>query len=61
MIADEHLEEFQALYRKHFGADITKAQALEKGARLIRLIETVSRALAKEKDENIHQPNTIKV
>ncbi len=46
VIADEHIAEFQALYKKHFGTDITKAQALEKALRLIRLVEVVSRAAA---------------
>jgi hypothetical protein len=43
VIADEHIVEFQALYKQHFGVDLTKAQALEKGLRLIRLIEAVYR------------------
>ncbi len=47
-LADEHIVEFQMLYRKHFGKDITKNEALEKGLRLIRLIEVVSRAIARE-------------
>lgn len=51
VIADEHIAEFQQLYKKHFGVELTKAQTLEKGLRLIRLIETVSRALAKEQAE----------
>lgn len=38
-LADEHLAEFQMLYKKHFGVDISKAEALEKGIRLIRLME----------------------
>jgi hypothetical protein len=46
VLADEHIAEFQALYEEHFGIGLTKAQALEKGLRLIRLIEAVSRALA---------------
>ncbi len=45
-IADEHIAEFQTLYRKHFGVELTKAQALEKGIRLIRLVEVVSRTAA---------------
>ena len=47
-LADEHLAEFQTLYRKHFGKDISKDEALEKGLRLVRLIEVVSRALARD-------------
>ena len=45
-ISDEHIAEFQTLYHEHFGVELTKAQALEKGLRLIRLIEAVSRSLA---------------
>ncbi|MBU6490874.1 hypothetical protein KGQ25_01805 [Patescibacteria group bacterium] len=51
VIADEHIAEFQMLYKEHFGVELTKAQALEKGLRLTRLIETVSRALAREQAE----------
>lgn len=48
VIADEHIAEFQKLYKEHFGIELSKAQALEKGLRLIRLIEAVSRAVADE-------------
>jgi len=45
---DDNILEFQMLYEKHFGTEITKEQALEKGLRLIRLVEAVSRAVADE-------------
>ena len=47
-ISDKHILEFQMLYQKHFGTEITKEQALEKGLRLIRLVEAVSRVVADE-------------
>lgn len=47
-LTDEHIAEFQMLYKKHFGIEITKEQALEKGLRLIRLVQVVSRAVAEE-------------
>lgn len=49
-LTDENISEFQVLYKKHFGAEITKEQALEKGLRLIRLVEVVSRAVADEQN-----------
>jgi hypothetical protein len=55
-IADEHIATFQKLYREHFGVELTKAQALEKGLRLIRLIEAVSRNISNE--QNKSQGNT---
>jgi hypothetical protein len=57
VIADEHIAEFQMLYRKHFGKDISKNEALEKGLRLVRLLEVVSRALAKEQSEKLYKTN----
>ena len=50
-ISDNHILEFQTLYKKHFGIEITKEQALEKGLRLIRLVEAVSRAVANEQQD----------
>ena len=50
-IADEHIAQFQKLYQEHFGVELTKAQALEKGLRLIRLVEVVSRGAADEQTE----------
>lgn len=50
-IADEHIAQFQKLYKEHFGAELTKAQALEKGLRLIRLVEAVSRNIPHEQNQ----------
>ena len=47
-LADEHITEFQMLYKKHYGTDISKAKALKKGIRLIRLMEIVSKHEAKK-------------
>jgi hypothetical protein len=55
-LTDEHIAEFQMLYRKNFGKDISKDEALEKGLRLIRLMELVSRAVAYEQNQS--QGNT---
>lgn len=46
-LADEHIAEFQMLYQKHFGKDITKDEALSKGLRLIRLMEILLKHEAK--------------
>lgn len=50
-LADEHIVEFQMLYRKHFGKDISEDEALKKGLRLVRLFELVSRAIAHEQNQ----------
>jgi hypothetical protein len=51
VLADEHITEFQALWKKHYGTEITKEQALEKGLRLIRLLEAISRVIAYEQNQ----------
>lgn len=55
-LTDEHIVAFQMLYKKHYGTEISKGEALEKGLRLIRLVEIVSRATANE--QNQPQGNT---
>lgn len=53
-LTDDHLAEFQMLYKKNFGVDISKEEALEKGSRLIRLMEVV----LKESAKNLPHPLT---
>ena len=40
-LTDEHIRRFQELYKQHFGIEIETEEALERGLRLIRLVETV--------------------
>lgn len=40
-LSDVQIAEFQLLYKNHFGKDISKEQALEKGEKLIRLVQIV--------------------
>lgn len=57
-LADEHIKEFQVLYKKHFGVEINTTEALTKGIRLIRLMEIVLKHEAKKRaDEAV--PSTI--
>lgn len=38
-ISDQHLDEFIELYRKNLGITIDRATALEKGMKLVRLMQ----------------------
>jgi hypothetical protein len=40
-LSDVQIAEFQLLYKNHFGKDISKEQAVEKGEKLIRLVQIV--------------------
>jgi len=41
MLSDEQVSTFQDIYRKRFGKEISKADALEKGIKLVRLMEII--------------------
>ena len=47
-LSDEQIAKFQALYKKHFGKDISKEKALAKGTQLIRLIELIYQPMTKD-------------
>ena len=40
-LTDENILEFQMLYKKHFGKEISKEEAYEKGIKLLRLMSLV--------------------
>ncbi len=49
-LSDENIAAFQTLYLKKFGVEITKAEAMEKGIRLVRLMEIVLKHRAKKSE-----------
>ena len=48
MLSDKQVEEFQKLYKKHFGKDISKQEALESGIKLISLIKLIYKPMMQE-------------
>ena len=40
-LTDKHIIKFQILYLEKFGIEISKAEAVEKGVRLVRLMEII--------------------
>lgn len=41
MLSDEQITKFQTLYKNRFGRKISREEAYEKGAKLIRLVELI--------------------
>lgn len=41
MLLDAQITKFQTLYKNRFGKDISREEAYEKGANLIRLVELI--------------------
>lgn len=42
-INDEHINEFQALYKKHYGVEISKQEALRQGLCLLQILNAISK------------------
>lgn len=57
MLSDKNIETFQMLYKKHFGIEISKEDAYEKGSSLIRFIQVVYFPERQQK----HEVNTNKI
>jgi hypothetical protein len=47
-LTDKDLESFQALYKKHFNKDISRAEALAKGTQLLILMKAVYKPMTQE-------------
>lgn len=41
MLSEEHITKFQKLYKEHFGKEISRAEAYDKGIRLLHLVELI--------------------
>ncbi|MCX6751928.1 MAG: hypothetical protein NTZ87_00265 [Candidatus Nomurabacteria bacterium] len=49
VLSDENIKEFQALYKEHFGKDISKEDACNQGIKLLQLISIIYRPKTTEK------------
>lgn len=48
MLSEEQVTNFQAIYRNKFGKEISREDALEKGARLVRLMQIVYQPITEQ-------------
>jgi len=53
MLSNEQITKFQKLYRNRFGKTINREQALEQGAKLLRLVELIYRPMTKDDLEKL--------
>ncbi len=42
-LSEKHISDFQKLYKKRFGKDISKKEALEKGLSVLKIVRRVIR------------------
>ena len=48
MLEEERIIEFQALYKKHFGKELTKEEAMEKADELIRTVKLLYKPITEK-------------
>ena len=52
VLSDENIIAFQALYKEHFGKDISKEDAYNQGSKLLKLVSILYRPKTTEDFEN---------
>ena len=55
MLTDEQIERFRVLYKKRFGKEISKEDALVQGAKLVRLVSLIHKPMAQEESQTIQE------
>ena len=48
MLSDEQIKKFQALYKNRFGKEISREEAFEQGAKLVRLVELIYKPMTEK-------------
>lgn len=48
MLTEEQITEFQEIYKRVFGEEISRAKALEEGIRLVSLMKIIYKPITKE-------------
>lgn len=48
MLSDKQIEEFQMLYKSHFGKEISREDAYEQGIKLLRLLSIVYKPMTED-------------
>ena len=55
MLSEEQVTKFQTLYRNRFGREISREEAYEKGAKLIRLVELIYKPMAETEYQKLQE------
>ena len=62
MLTEEQVTKFQDIYRKRFGKEISRENALEKGIKLVRLMEIIYKPITEKEFDELQErrKNSIK-
>lgn len=48
MLSDKQIEEYQAIYKRHYGKEISREEAYEQGTKLLNLMKLIYKPMTKE-------------
>jgi hypothetical protein len=54
-LTDDEITEFQRIYRKNFGKEISREDARERGTKLVRLFEIIYKPMTKKEYDEIQE------
>jgi len=55
MLSDEQITKYQTLYKNRFGKEISREEAYERGAKLIRLIELIYKPMTEDEYKQLQK------
>ena len=55
MLSEQDITNFQTLYKRELGKDITRAEALEQGLKLVGLLSIVYKPMTQEEYDEIEE------
>ena len=55
MLTDAQIVKFQMLYKEQFGKEISRQEALEKGIKLVRIVELVYKPITQEEYDAVQK------
>jgi urease accessory protein UreF len=55
MLSDEQITKYQTLYKNRYGKEISREEAYEQGAKLIRLIELIYKPMTEAEYQQLQE------
>jgi len=55
MLSDKQIKQFQTLYKTHFGKEISREEAYEKGAKLVRLVKLIYKPMTEDEYKQLQK------
>jgi len=55
MLSDEQITKYQTLYKNRFGKEISREEAYEQGAKLIRLVELIYKPMTEDEYQKFQE------